>query len=336
MSQKRTVIEHVQPTVDHGRYPAKRIAGDAVTVTADIYADGHDLLRAVTRYRKEGARTWKEAEMELTGNDAWVGTFTVDELGSYEFQVEAWVDHFDTWIDGLRKKVEVESENDVDLAVGALLLDGAVSRIGATGGSSGGGRPAGGKSGSAAATRARKLITETARLLESTDVPLRERSGRALEKSLIRAVRAYPDRSFATRSDQTFRIAVDPPHARFSSWYELFPRSVYNRKSHHGTFRDVVTHLDYIGSMGFDVLYLPPIHPIGLAYRKGRNNTLIAEADDPGSPWAIGGPEGGHTAINPALGTDDDFRPGQRGRKARHARRTGYCVPMLTGPPMGD
>ncbi|MFW5689888.1 MAG: alpha-1,4-glucan--maltose-1-phosphate maltosyltransferase [Spirochaetota bacterium] len=293
MSRERTIIENVSPIVDGGRYPAKRIAGDTVPVRADIYADGHDLIRALVRVRRAGSGEFAEHEMGPLGNDAWLGHITVPEIGSYEFEIEAWVDHYDTWIDGLKKKVNVDSETDVDLQIGAALLKGAAARAGAT------------EKGGAAVRD--KLMT-AADLFESAKAPLQERAGRALEEELIELVRLYPDRSLATRTATTYRITVDPPIARFSSWYEVFPRSVYGDGSEHGTFRELAGRLDYVAEMGFNVLYLPPIHPIGTAFRKGRNNALAANADDPGSPWAIGSPEGGHTAIHSELGTLGDFK----------------------------
>ncbi len=287
MSRQRVVIENVQPTVDCGRYPAKRIAGDVVPVRADIYADGHDHLRACVRYRKTGARKYGEGYMAALGNDAWGGSITVEKIGSYEFMVEAWVDHFDTWIDGLKKKVEVDSESDADLAIGAVLVKAAAARA-----------PAG---------SLRDELLTAADLFESREAPLQERAGHALSEKLIDLVREYPDRSLAVRSP-TYTITVDPVRARFSSWYEMFPRSTYRDDRDHGTFLDVIDRLDAIKEMGFDVLYLPPIHPIGISFRKGRNNALVADAEDPGSPWAIGNTEGGHTGIHRELGTPDDFR----------------------------
>ena len=288
MSRQRTVIEHVRPTVDDGRYPAKRVRGDRVPVRATIYADGHDLVRAVVRYRRGPDEEVRETELRPLGNDEWLGHFTVDALGTWEFTIEAWVDHYDTWTDGLRRKVEVDSETDADMLVGAALLKRAAAR--------------------AEAGAAKDRIVALADLLESSDAPLQERAGRALDEELIGLVRRYPDRSLATRTATTYAITVDPRHARFSSWYEMFPRSTYRDGAEHGTFRTTIERLDEIAAMGFDVLYLPPIHPIGLSFRKGRNNALVADAEDPGSPWAIGSPEGGHTAVHPDLGTEEDFR----------------------------
>ena len=287
MSRQRAVIEHVQPSVDSGRYPAKSVVGEVVTVSADIYADGHDLLRALIRYGPDESTQLREAEMRPIGNDAWTAEITMDHIGRFEFEVEAWVDHYDSWLHGLRRKVEVDAETDVDLAIGARLIAGAAER----------------------ATRLadRKELEQAAALLVSTGVSLRERAGRALGGRLNRLVRAYPDRSLAVRTGR-YAMVVDPEHARFSAWYEMFPRSTWGGGQRHGTFRDVVERLDYIAGMGFDVLYLPPIHPIGVSYRKGRNNALVADEDDPGSPWAIGSPEGGHTEIHPHLGIADDFR----------------------------
>jgi starch synthase (maltosyl-transferring) len=301
MSRTRVIIEHIRPSVDGGLFPAKRIAGDRVPIRADIYADGHDLIRAVARYRPGDDADFEEVELQPLGNDAWLGHIAVEEIGLYEFTVEAWVDHYDTWIDGLRKKVEVDSHTDVDLMIGAALLKGAAAR---------------------ADGEARRTLMTAADLFESDAAPLQERAGRALDEDLVALVRRYPDRSLATRADTRYRIRVDPPHARFSAWYEMFPRSTWdlssvggaggdsraNAEAAHGSFRDAIARLDYVADLGFDVLYLPPVHPIGLAFRKGRNNALVAKADDPGSPWAIGGPEGGHTSIHPDLGTEEDFR----------------------------
>ncbi len=296
MSRKRVIIEHICPSVDDGHFPARRVAGDRVPIRADIYADGHDLIRAVVRYRRAGDADFAEVELEPLGNDAWLGHITVDEIGLYEFTVEAWVDHFDTWIDGLRRKVEVDSHTDVDLMIGAGLLKAASAR---------------------ARDDAREAIMTAADLFESDSAPLQERAGRALDEELVELVRRYPDRSLATRAESLYPISVDPPHARFSAWYEMFPRSTWDlgdtagaaaTEPTHATLRDVISRLDYVADLGFDVLYLPPIHPIGRSFRKGRNNALAANADDPGSPWAIGGPEGGHTSIHPDLGTEADFR----------------------------
>ncbi len=287
MSRERTIIENVQPSVDAGRYPAKRVVGDMVPIRADIYADGHDLIRAVVRYRHAGEKRDEEVELLPLGNDAWLGHFPVTGLGRCEFSIEAWVDHFDTWIDGLRKKIEVDSETDVDLAIGAALLKSAAARC--------------------TKKKAKTAIMTAANLLESKDAPIQERAGHALDETLIALVREFPDRSLASRT-QTFAITVDPVRARFSSWYEMFPRSTAGESAEQGTLKSAVDRLDYIAGMGFDVLYLPPIHPIGTSFRKGRNNALVADAGEPGSPWAIGSPEGGHTAIHPDLGTVDDFR----------------------------
>ncbi|MFW5745536.1 MAG: alpha-1,4-glucan--maltose-1-phosphate maltosyltransferase [Spirochaetota bacterium] len=296
MSRKRVIIEHIRPSVDDGLFPAKRVVGDRVPIRADVYSDGHDLIRAVARYRRAGDADFADVELQPLGNDAWLGHITVEEIGLYEFTVEAWVDHFDTWIDGLRRKVEVDSHTDVDLMIGAGLLKAAAARAGGD---------------------ARETIMTAADLFESDAAPLQERAGRALDEGLVELVRRYPDRSLATRADTLYPISVDPPHARFSAWYEMFPRSTWDlddsagaavAEPTHATLRDVVSRLDYVADLGFDVLYLPPIHPIGRSFRKGRNNALAANADDPGSPWAIGGPEGGHTSIHPDLGTEADFR----------------------------
>ncbi len=286
----RVVIENVQPSVDGGRYPVKRVVGDEVTVTADIYADGHDHVRALVHYRPVGG-TFAHVPLQPQGNDAWLGSFAVEKLGQYEFQVSAWIDHFDTWVDGLTRKAEVDAEADVDLLIGAQLYAGAAERA----------RLAGERADA-------ERLASLGKQLETSSLTLRDRSGAALDEQSVRVARRYPDRTFETWSETPFSVTVDPLKARFSSWYELFPRSTYgDDNSTHGTLHSAAARIDYVADMGFDVLYLPPIHPIGRAFRKGPNNALVAREDDPGSPWAIGSPEGGHTAVHPGLGTVDDL-----------------------------
>lgn len=289
--RRRVIIENVQPSVDGGRYPAKRVEGDTVTVTADIYADGHDHIRATVHYRRAGDDAFSEVDLSPLGNDAWEGEFPVGSVGRCEFWVSAWIDHYETWLAGLEKKAEVDAETEVDLAIGARLVRGAAERA----------TEAGRKSDAGA-------LADHASLLEDAGVPIRTRVGHALADDAADLAHGYPNRVFETKSAAVYTIVVDPPKARFSSWYEMFPRSVYKPGTSRGTFREVVSHLDYIAGMGFDVLYLPPIHPVGVSFRKGRNNSLLAQPDDPGSPWAIGSSDGGHTAINPELGSLKDFR----------------------------
>jgi starch synthase (maltosyl-transferring) len=285
-SHRRVVIESVTPQVDAGRFPAKSPLGDEVTVEADVFADGHDAITAVMRSRQKGRRGWSETALESLGNDRWRATFHPDSLGIWEFEVEGWVDHFRTWRDGLAKKHEAGVEVDVDLIVGAALVEEASSR---------------------ARGKESKKLGSLASDLADEKKSLASRVAIGLSEDLLHVVTANPDRAASTTSDR-YQLVVDRETAVFSTWYELFPRSWSESPGEHGTFADVEAHLPYVAGMGFDVLYLPPIHPIGMTFRKGPNNTLGGGPDDPGVPWAIGSEAGGHTAIKEELGTIEDFR----------------------------
>jgi starch synthase (maltosyl-transferring) len=285
-TDKRVVIESVSPQVDGGRFPAKSTLADPVVVEADVFADGHDVIRSVLRHQRVSTRGWAEIPMEPIGNDRWRASFTPDELGQWQFEIAGWVDHFETWLYGIEKKAEAGVEISVELQMGAALFD-------------------------AASGRARgddaKALTSIARTLEDESVAAGQRLAVGMSEEATALIRAYPDRSRETRSSHRWPVVVDRERAAFSTWYELFPRSWSKREGEHGTFADVEQRLDYIADMGFDVLYLPPIHPIGTTHRKGANNALVADEDDPGVPWAIGSSDGGHTAISPDLGTIEDL-----------------------------
>ncbi len=281
--RQRAVIENIVPCVDSGRFAAKRCIGDRVTVEADVFLDGHEVLRAAVLHRRRGDSHWKETAMAPLGNDHWRGAFDVTELGAYEFTVTAWPDAFLTWWHALERWVN-RDDVLVALRAGAALLRDIARRT--------------------PGPDAKRLRTWCKRLTEDGD-PLIKRS-EALDDALTLLVLPHADRRFATTHDPPVPLTVDPLQARFSAWYELFPRAAATG-TRHGTFRDCQTRLPEIAAMGFDVLYLPPIHPIGQTKRKGRNNALVALTGDPGSPWAIGSAEGGHKAVHPALGTLEDF-----------------------------
>jgi starch synthase (maltosyl-transferring) len=281
----RAVIENVGPCVEGGRFAVKRVVGDRVAVEADCFADGHDVLVARVLWRAEAEREWHEAPMTPIGNDCWRGSFAVDRLGRYVYTVTAWVDPFLSWRRDFARR---EDPEDLRIAalVGADLIEAAAARA-------------------PQAERVR-LAAWAERLRAERDVATIRAS--ALDIPLGELVAAYPDRSFAHTFPAELPLVVDRERARFSTWYEMFPRSATTEPGRHGTFRDVEARLPYVAKMGFDVLYLPPIHPIGRQRRKGPNNTLPAGTDDVGSPWAIGAAEGGHKSIHPALGTLEDFR----------------------------
>ncbi|HVH65383.1 MAG TPA: alpha-1,4-glucan--maltose-1-phosphate maltosyltransferase, partial [Candidatus Acidoferrum sp.] len=280
---KRVVIEAVTPEIDGGRFAAKRALGETVAVEADIFADGHDAIAAVLRYRHESASGWIEAPMSPIVNDRWRGQFPVTELGHYRFTLEAWVDHFETWSRQLSKRIQAGQDIAVELETGARMVE-------------------------AAAARADGSTTDAARLarLATTLRKASRATVLALDGELTDLMRRYSDRGLATRYGRELEVVVEPVKARYSTWYELFPRST-GRAGKPGTFKDVERLLPDIAGMGFDVLYFPPIHPIGVTARKGANNQP-AKPGEPGSPWAIGSELGGHKAINPELGTLEDFR----------------------------
>lgn len=283
--RRRVVIEGVRPQVDGGRFAIKRTAGETVVVEADAFADGHDVLCCVLRYRRQETDAWQEAAMRALGNDRWRGSFPVAEIGVYHYTLTAWIDAFLTWRHDLRRRTDNE---DIALALlsGAELVAAAARR--------------------AAGEDARKLKAWADHLHAGGDQ--QQRVQLALGEELVESMARYPDRRFATDYDKTLKVVVDPVRARFSAWYELFPRSCAAEPGRHGTFRDCERRLPYIAGMGFDVLYLPPIHPVGRSRRKGPNNVLAVDAGHPGSPWAIGAEEGGHKAVHPQLGTLEDFR----------------------------
>jgi starch synthase (maltosyl-transferring) len=295
----RVIIEAVKPEVDGRRFAIKRTVGEKVVVEADVFADGHDALSCLLLYRRDGESQWKEAPMDFLVNDRWRGEFSVTELGQYRYTVQAWVDHFKSWRGGLTKKFDAGHDVSVDLLTGAELVD---------------------EAGKRAAGSEAKRLKETARSLRGDGGPL-ERVQIALDQELAELMARHPDKGLATTYDGELVVAVDRPKARFSAWYEMFPRSSSSEPGHHGTFKDCEGRLAYVANMGFDVLYFPPIHPIGHTHRKGKNNIPVAGPDDPGSPWAIGSAEGGHKAIHPRLGTLKDFR-----RLVREAEKHGMEI----------
>lgn len=279
--QSRVIIENVQPQLDGGRYPTKRTVGERVEVTADIFGDGHDHIRAEVLYKKAGEKEWQTVEMQHRGNDSWQGSFTCTEQVSYLFTIQAWVDHFETWYDGFKKKAEAKVPVELELMEGAELL--------------------------------RRLANDKNQELSKLALQFDDKSKyqqnieTVLNHSFAEIVHRFPLRDFETRLDKEFTVIVEFKKALFSTWYELFPRSA-SLEGKHGTFKDVIKLLPRISAMGFDVLYLPPIHPIGKLNRKGKNNSVHAQSDEPGSPWAIGSDEGGHKSIHPQLGALDDYK----------------------------
>lgn len=285
--RRRILIEAVEPELDCGRYPVKRELGDTLDVWADIVRDGHDALAAAVRYRHEDDATWWEVRMRFVDNDRWHAAFPLTRLGRWLYTIVAWTDVFGSWADALRKKFDAGRDVTVDLLEGLALVDDALQR--------------------AQGADRDRLAAFRAELADPS-ATLADRVAAALDPELLALMERYPERRHETTYDRVLAVQVDRVAARFASWYELFPRSMSDDPRRHGTFDDVIRKLPYVKAMGFDVLYFPPIHPIGRTHRKGRNNALVAGPNDPGSPYAIGGPEGGHTAVHPQLGTLEDFR----------------------------
>jgi len=285
--QMRVIIQALKPEIDGGRFPIKRTVGENVIVEADIFSDGHEVISALLLYRKEEEPDWQEAAMRPLGNDRWRGSFDVGDLGRYLYTVLAWVDRFKSWRRDLSKRSEAGQQVSSELLVGAQLVAEAAARASEPG---------------------QEQLTRWARTLQSSDVTEAARVQVALSQELSELMDRYPDRRFAATYREELAAVVDIDKARFSTWYEMFPRSCTSQPGRHGTFKDCEARLPYIAAMGFDVLYFPPIHPVGHTRRKGRNNSPVAGPDDPGTPWAIGSAEGGHKSVHPQLGTLEDFR----------------------------
>jgi starch synthase (maltosyl-transferring) len=286
--QQRVVIERVVPAIDGGRFPIKRTIGEGVTVEADIFADGHDLLAAVLKWRHSSEHGWSETPMEPVGNDVWRAAFEVSQLGLYFYTITAWIDHFASWRRDLDKKFNADLDVSVELLAGAQLIHNVLNRV--------------------KDSERAELAAAAGSLSAKGNIPISAKVAIALGPRLGELMMANSPREHALTYAPELGVIVDPVLARFGAWYEMFPRSCAREPGRHGTFADCETALPRIEEMGFDILYLPPIHPIGRSFRKGRNNTPNATPGEPGSPWAIGGSEGGHKSVHPELGTLEDFR----------------------------
>ncbi len=301
----RPVIARVRPQVDSGRRPAKASLGDSLKIEADAFVEGHDLLCCALRFRHDDDVKWTSVQMRELGNDRWRATMPISRLGRYRFIVRASVDRFSTWCRDLRVRIDADQDVAEEFLVGAQLIQEASRH---------------------AKANERRRLLEVAELLRSPAASPTAVGSAAREASDARLV-VFSDWLSVMMSSlgdpahhvssETFFVWADPMKARFSAWYELFPRSAAPPPRRHGTFSDVEARLDYVESMGFDVLYLPPIHPIGRTGRKGRDGVVTSGPDEPGSPWAIGSSEGGHTSIHPELGSLEDFRSLMKAASAR-------------------
>ena len=313
-TRRTIVIERIYPELDGGRHPVKRVVGDVLLVTADIFADGHDLLDAVLLLRADDEDQWREAPMRYVDNDRWSGTVDLTRNRWHRYAIEAWRDSFGSWRDGLDKKVAAGVRVATELEEGHVLLEAALLRAEAA----------------EAGPDARLIRTAlaAARRARSERTAVKALSGEAL----LAAMRRHPDRTTATRSHE-LPLVVDRERARVGAWYELFPRSQGRdpRRPAPTTFADAEWRLPDIAAMGFDVVYVPPIHPIGRVNRKGRNNALEGAPDDVGSPYAIGSADGGHDTVAPELGGVEAF-VGFRRAVERHGMELAIDLAIQTAP----
>jgi starch synthase (maltosyl-transferring) len=304
--QVRVAIEHVTPELDGGRFPIKATVGDVIAIEADVFADGHDHLAALLLYRHGDESDWTEMAMTLLNNDRWGASFIVEKQGRYVYTIEAWVDHPASWQHEIHLKVADGQRITSELLAGAQFLDGMFKRAGGQAIKAGKGRkkapvaPVDESADAAALREMATLFRDESRYDEAVSV--------AESDQFTFYTSRYPERQYPTRYVHELGIEVDRTRAGFSTWYCLFPRSASQQEGVHGTFKDVEALLPRISGMGFDVLYMPPIHPIGTAYRKGKNNSVVCQPGEPGVPYGIGSPEGGHDAIHSELGTVDDFK----------------------------
>jgi starch synthase (maltosyl-transferring) len=279
----RIAIEGVDPEIDGGRFPAKAVSGRKFVVEADIFGDGHDVIAAALLSRTAGDGEWTESPMHFIENDRWQGQVVFPEIGAYEYTLIAWRDLFASWHAEIRKKIAAGQDVSLEIEEGRALVEAARNN---------------------AAGEVRRSVDRLLKRITSG----RDDDGRLeilLDEDTTALMQRATPRTNLTRYDHALRVIVDRPKAAFSAWYEMMPRS--QAPGRHGNFRDVIDRLPYVRDLGFDVLYFPPIHPIGRTNRKGRNNSLEAIPADPGSPYAIGSTEGGHDAIHPELGTFEDF-----------------------------
>lgn len=285
IDQKRVVIDQVTPQINCGEFYIKRVLGEFVNVNAHVLVDGHDVIAASVLFKHEKEKKWSEVRMQDAGNDEWFASFQVEKQGFYTYKVEGWVDHALNWQHGIERKIDDNQKVTSELLEGAQLIEPLLKR----------------------ATTSEKNYLKNAITCFQDTSKYDEAVSIAKSSELHTIFYKYPEKHLANSSKE-LKVYVDRTKARFSTWYEFFPRSASEEPNKHGTFKDCELRLEKISKMGFDVLYFPPIHPIGEVNRKGKNNTTTAQEGDVGSCWGIGSKYGGHKDIHPQLGSLDDFK----------------------------
>ena len=300
LNQRRVIIDYVYPVINNGKYPVKRVVNEPVRLHAHIFGDGHDVIAASVRYKHVNDKDWNEVRLEPTFNDEWKGEFWVHKQGYYYYKIEAWVDHALNWMHGIKRKIDDNQYVSSELLEGVVLIDNIINRVN---------------------TDDRGYLEHLKYVFNNTDL-YKEAVQEARSERLRHIFYKYPDKKLVNSTDE-YKVYVDRLKARFSTWYEFFPRSASEKEGAHGTFKDCERLLPRVAEMGFDTLYFPPIHPIGEVNRKGKNNTENAQEGDVGSPWGIGSRLGGHKAIHPDLGSLKDFKD-----LVRHAGKLGIEIAM--------
>ncbi|NNC82847.1 MAG: alpha-1,4-glucan--maltose-1-phosphate maltosyltransferase [Flavobacteriales bacterium] len=300
LGQVRTVIRNVYPQVAGGKYAIKRVVDETVQVWADVFADGHDVVRAALEYRHESDTKWSESPAESIGMDRWTAQFQVTRQGRYEYRFIGWTDSALYWLDGLIKKADAGVDIELEIEEGRPIITHLIRQ----------------------ASKEDKPFLNEAKEAFSAKGSREDALTIASSPRFSALLHAHPKRPFIARSE-TFPVYVDREKARFSTWYEFFPRSAGDKEGVHGTLKDVIKRLPRVAELGFDTLYLPPIHPIGEIDRKGKNNTTVAADDDVGSCWGIGSKHGGHTEVHPDLGAIQDFK-----RLVKEANKLGIEIAM--------
>ncbi|WP_397447459.1 alpha-1,4-glucan--maltose-1-phosphate maltosyltransferase [Polaribacter sp. R77954] len=285
LNQSRIVIENVAPQINNGTVFIKRVVNEIVNVTADVLVDGHDILQASLLYKHSSEKQWSETRMQPTINDEYTASFITTKQGYYAYKIQGWVDYALNWQHGIHRKIDDNQHVNSELLEGAELLENSLEKV---------------------SEEDKNYLLHLIFIFKNTET-YHEAIKEAISERLTKILIENPEK-LLTQTTTELQVYVDREKARFSTWYEFFPRSASDQEGKHGTFKDCHRLLPRVAKMGFDTLYFPPIHPIGEVNRKGKNNTTVAQDGDVGSTWGIGSKHGGHKDIHPELGTLDDFK----------------------------